>query len=695
MRAPRLAALELRKFGRGRLPRAAMAALLLLPLLYGALYLWSFWDPYGRLDKLPVALVNADDGAKAAGREVHAGDRIADELRRSKTFDWHTTGEKDAAEGVEDGRYYLSLTIPEDFSARVTSSAGDHPETGALRVRTNDANNYIVSQISRTVFAEVRSAASAKASRDFYDKIFLSFSDIHDKTVTAGKGADRLEKGAGRAEKGADRLSGGLDEAERGSAALAGGLGKLNGGANRLAGGAHTAADGTQELADKVNAAAAKARPLLRDHAKEIGDAARLVADASRTIGDNLGRLPAATSKAVTDSRTAADDLKAAYDKQCPDGDLAANPACPALKQAVDAAEQVAGIAVDVNDVVKQNKPALDKLGGDLDRVHDLAVKVADASPHLYETLDGAVDRINALNDGVQQIASGADDLADATGSARSGAQDLDRGIGELGDGADTLAGGLVKLTGGAGKLATGLHDGASRIPDYDDRQRAERSDVMSDPVQLAAHNLHRAPNYGTGFAPYFIPLALWVGAMVGYMLIRPLSDRALSAGAPAWRIAVAGWLPVAAVGVLQAGALLAVLHWAIGLQLARAAGTVGFLLVTVASFAAIMQWLNARFGPAGRLLALALLMLQLTSAGGTYPVQTSPGFFAAIHPFLPMSYVVDGLRHLVTGGEIWPVWRACVVLTAFAAGALALTTWSARRKQVWTLERLHPELSL
>lgn len=149
------------------------------------------------------------------------------------------------------------------------------------------------------------------------------------------------------------------------------------------------------------------------------------------------------------------------------------------------------------------------------------------------------------------------------------------------------------------------------------------------------------------------------------------------------------------AVGVLQTVALMSVLHWAIGLQMVRAAGTVGFLFLVTACFAAIVQWLNARFGAAGRILVLAFLMLQLTSAGGTYPVQTSPGFFNALHPFLPMSYVVEALRRLITGGGLGPVWHACVVLVAFTAGALALTALSARRRQVWTLDRLHPELSL
>ncbi|MGH3325817.1 MAG: hypothetical protein ACRDOV_15520, partial [Streptomyces sp.] len=78
-----------------------------------------------------------------------------------------------------------------------------------------------------------------------------------------------------------------------------------------------------------------------------------------------------------------------------------------------------------------------------------------------------------------------------------------------------------------------------------------------------------------------------------------------------------------------------------------------------------------------------------------TYPIQTSPDFFNAVHSFLPMSYVVEGLRHLITGGELWPVWRACLVLLAFTAGALALTAVTARRRQVWTVDRLHPEIAL
>ncbi|WP_369237891.1 YhgE/Pip family protein [Streptomyces sp. R21] len=694
MRSPKLAALELRRFGRGRLPRAALAALLLLPLLYGALYLWSFWDPYGRLDRIPVALVNDDKGATSAGQKVAAGDDITEGLRDSDTFEWHEVSAAEARAGVEDGTYYLSLTMPSDFSKRIASSSGASPETGALQVRTNDANNYIVGQISRTVFSEVRTAASTKASRSFLDKIFVSFSDIHGQTEKAAKGADKLTGGIGKAEKGSKDLADGLKEAKKGSGKLSGGLKKLNKGAGDLEDGSKQVADGTQKLADKVNGVADKVGPFLKDNEKSIGDTAQLVADSASGIRDNLDTLVKTAPTAAKGAHAASDTLNAVYKARCETLPLP-DAACPDLKKAKQAAADVAKVADDVNELIADQDGDLDKLDKNLATLQKQAQALADRSPHLSEDLTDSVSKINKLNEGAGKVAAGAKTLHTGLGTAKTGASDLDTGVGKLKTGAYDLNGGIYQLGDGSGKLAGGLHDGAGQIPDYDKKDRDERTGVMSDPVRLASKDLHHAPNYGTGFAPYFIPLSLWVGAMVAYMLIPPLNRRALAAGASAWRIALAGWLPVAALGVLQTAALMSVLHWAIGLEMVRAAGTVGFLFLVTACFAAIVQWLNARFGAAGRILVLALLMLQLTSAGGTYPVQTSPGFFNAIHPFLPMSYVVAALRRLITGGGLGPVWQACAVLLAFTAGALALTALSAHRKQVWTLDRLHPELSL
>ncbi|HKT06177.1 MAG TPA: YhgE/Pip family protein, partial [Rugosimonospora sp.] len=287
----------------------------------------------------------------------------------------------------------------------------------------------------------------------------------------------------------------------------------------------------------------------------------------------------------------------------------------------------------------------------------------------------------------------GATQLSGGLYRLSTGARTLDAGLSDLDSGARRLAGGLASLQGGADQLASGLAAGAAKIPGYDPDSIAARAGVLGDPVALDRQVRNAAATYGVGFAPYFIGLALWVGSMISYMVLRPVNRRHVLSGAPARRVALAGWLPGLVLGAVQAMLLFAVLRVGLGLAPAHPLATAGYLLLTALAFSALVQWLGARLGPAGRLVALALLMLQLTSSGGTYPVQTSPAFFRAIHPYLPMTYVVDGLRHLIDGGSTGTVVTGCLVLAGYAAGAFALSVVAARRARRLTPARLHPEL--
>lgn len=535
--------------------------------------------------------------------------------------------------------------MPADFSEKIASSSGEDPTTGALQVQTNDANNYIVGSISRTVFAEVRSAASTNASRGFLDKIFVSFSDLHDKTAEAADGADKLKDGADKAQKGAKDLADGLDTAKEKTGELTGGLKKLNTASGQLKTGSKNIADGTQTLADKVNGAASKARPFVKDP-KNLADTAELVADTAQVVRNHLDKFAEKAPGAAAAAKKAATGSDAYYTRHCVTPGAEPHLAsCPDLKRIKDDAAEAAELSGDVSTLVQNANGDVGKLRTQLTDLENKARDLVVKAPGLAGDLDAAVAQVNALNTGAHKVASGMAELHTGLGSATNGSGAIDEGVGKLGNGAHSLDGGMYKLVDGNRDLADGLHEGAGKIPDYDQQQRDARTEVMSDPVQLANRSLHKAPNYGTGFAPYFIPLSLWVGAMVAYMLIAPMNKRALSAGASPWRIALAGWLPVAGLGAAQVGLLMAVLHWGLGLEMARPALTVAFLMLVTGCFAAIVQWLNAKFGAAGRILVLAVLMLQLTSAGGTYPVQTSPGFFNAVHPYLPMSYVVESLQ--------------------------------------------------
>jgi putative membrane protein len=314
------------------------------------------------------------------------------------------------------------------------------------------------------------------------------------------------------------------------------------------------------------------------------------------------------------------------------------------------------------------------------------------------------------LSVGTSQVASGAQQLAGATSTLSAGATRLQTGSHDLADGAAELATGTDTLADGAGQvadgtdqvgdgaqqIADGLSDGAAQIPDDSDATRTARADVISSPVSLSSDDLAQAEGFGEGFAPFFIPLALFVGALITWLLLRPLPSRALATPAAGWRTAFAGYLPALAIGVAQVAVMLAVIHWGVGLEMSTALGTIGFTLLVAATFLALQQMLVAVLGPAaGKVAILALLMLQLASSGGTYPVETTPAFFRAIHPLLPMSYAVTGLRQTITGGVDGRLWLSVAVLGVVLLGSLALTAWRAGRLRTWSLSRLHPALTI
>jgi putative membrane protein len=700
-----LARLELRRFMRARLTRAAIVVIMLIPLLYGALYLWAFWDPYGQLKRIPVALVNEDQAVSVDGERFNAGKDLAESLIDRQVFGWQITNAAEAAKGLNDGRYHLVFTIPKDFSASLSSPSDPNnvPYRGQLRVVTNDATNYLSGMLARSAFTEIRAATSTKATMRYFDKIFISFNDMKKKTAEAASGAGQLAGGLGSAESGATQLddgsgqiASGLDSAQAGSKKLTDGLTTLTTVAGQVDDGASKVAAGNRLLAAELTGVANKAEPLLREHADEIQTAASIIADGADTIAGRIDELSGLITTAVTQAENTQRSLVALGD---------ANPALKdnsLYRSALDTANAAVRTAHSIQAKMPVNSAIFSDLKTKMHQVSTAARALAEKAPGLADDIAGARTQVNTLADGAEKLALGAHALYEGNATVTTKSKELALGLYRLSTGArqldgglSELEGGLAKLHNGADQLASGLTDGARAIPGYDPDERAQRSAVMGDPVELKRSAKNAAATYGVGFSPYFISLALWVGAMIAYMLLRPMNPRHLASGAPAWRVALAGWLPGFAVGLVQAGVLLGVLHLTLGLDPARPWTTLGLLVLTVATFTAILQLIGATLGGAGRVVALALLMLQLTSSGGTYPIETSPWFMRALHPYLPMTYVIQALRHTINGGAAGPVWQAIAMLVGFTGGAVGLTILVLSRARRLTPGKLHPVLQV
>ena len=688
--AARLGLLPLRSFLRTPLTRAALGALLLIPLMYSGTYLWSFWDPFERAQDLPVALVNEDRAAVLDGEEVDIGDTLTEELLDRGDLDWHLVDAQEAAEGVDSGQYYVSFTIPPHFSESLTSPSreSEDPTSALMVAHYNDANGYIVRQLVSSAFKEIRESAAQEATNEYFDQIFIGFSEIHSKTEEAAEGAFDLSAGADDAEEGSGELSEGADQAHRGAGELSEGLSELLTGSQELAAGTESASEEVDTQVGRLDEFTEDWQPFVEEELPVLQERVESVAEISDELAVALEELP---EESHTEELTELDQRMEDFLENNPD--------------LSEEHPEVHAILVDVQDGVStvlplasfidENRSKIDEVAETATTVSTTASTLAEDLPDLVEDVEQARERVGDLTEGLDSIATGAGDLRDGLETASTGADDLDEGLGDLNGGASQLYEGLGQLAGGADELAEGLDEGTDEIPNHSDPERADLADMMSEPISLSSDIDNEAPDYGTGFAPFFVPLSLWVGAMMVFMVLPALSTRALSSSAPSWRVTLAGWVVPLLLGAGQVLVMLTVLNRGLGLSAPDRPALIGFLLLTSAAFTATVQYLNVRFGSSGRVVALVLLILQLTSAGGTYPIETSPSFFQKIGPYLPLYWAVTAMRRLLAEGVTELVLQAALVMSLWLIVPLVLSWITVARKRTWAMNTLHPALKL
>ena len=281
---------------------------------------------------------------------------------------------------------------------------------------------------------------------------------------------------------------------------------------------------------------------------------------------------------------------------------------------------------------------------------------------------------------GVSQSASGASQLAAGSASLRSGASSLASGIGGLSTGASSAASGASQLASGAGDLAAGLKSGAGQLPSTDAATSAKSAKIAADPVGLTVTRDNRISDIAQVIATFFVPLGLWVGALAVFLVLRPVSRRALASTAGNGRLVASTLARASAITAAQALLLVALLHLAVGVPWSSLPATIGFSLVMSLAFTAFHYLLTIGLGRAGLVVSLFLLAVQVTSTGGLYPVQLLSLPFQWISPFLPLTYGVQGMQGIIAGGDAAPAVIAVLTLLAFGIGSVLVAMLAIRR---------------
>lgn len=676
---------ELKRLTATSMARLALVALMLVPVLYAGLYLWGNNDPYGSLKDIPVALVVEDTGSTLDGKPVNYGDDVQDELLRDNSVGWQVTSAENAATGVRDGEFDFILTLGPDFSNALTSASGNTPEKAVVELTTNDTNSFLATTIAGQVAEKVRASITERVGKEAALTLLDGFATVRSSLTEAVDGAGRLADGASTATGGSLQLAEGSGSANIGALQLNDGLQQLAAGSAALP--AQTAAlnDGAQQLNSGLQQLQAGSADLPAQTAA-LDDGAQQVAAGNEQLATTGSQVATAVQDAANQVPAARADIVALLD---------ASPLTPEQKAAILAdLDQVGTAIIDGNQQVQAANGQIQQLAAGSRAVANGTQELAAAAPTLADGIATAASGAGQLASGTQQLADAAPSLANGIATAASGSAQLSGGITQLAEGSLTLTDGVGQLATGAGTLRNGLADGLGDVPDQTAGQREAAASTISDPVALDTSAVTKASTYGAGMAPFFISLAAWIGIYALFLIVKPLSRRAVTAMKKPLTVTTAGWATPAVLGAIQMVVVFGIITLALGYQVEHGWGMLGFMVLTSATFATIILALNILLGSVGQFLGLVLMVLQLVTAGGTFPWQTLPAPLQVLHQILPMSHAVDGIRQLMYGGNLQLAGADAGILFFWLLGALAVSYLGARRlTRHRTLRDLRPSL--
>ena len=557
MSVVRVALVELKRLTSGVLPVLVLLAMSCIPLLYGSLYLYGNWDAYGNVNGIVGALVVEDEGAKdASGNYLNTGADVKKSLLDAGTFDWKSVETRDkAVQGVSDGTYDFALVIPKDFSARLVSTGSFkpdekgntgpiNPQAAGLEIITNDANNYVLTNIVTKAGTAVRDSVASKVGDKTANTLLASFTTIHGKMNEAADGADKINANTVKLSDAMTQLADGTGTLNDGAVKLADGSGQLVDGSGRLIEGQNKLADGSSQLADgagtlnqgagKVNDGAIKladGSSTLANGASDAHNGASQLADGSAALANGTGSLKKGANDLAQGAQQVADgthSLKNALDQDgvrqlpgtltamcqnlnsidtsAPSGDFGTDLSNTVVSKVAEDTRQKLAPLVESGSISQETADAIvaninsEQTKSVVASANDQALKNhlaqhGQAGSDVLAKLQtlkndncvatgesAAAQKLSTLIDGVDKLDSGATAVAQGAGTLRDGITKLDSG-------AATLADGSAKLADGTGKVADGastLNNGASQLAEGTGELKSGTGNLHNGAQQLA-----------------------------------------------------------------------------------------------------------------------------------------------------------------------------------------------------------------
>ncbi|CAM3680718.1 YhgE/Pip family protein [Marinicrinis lubricantis] len=624
-------------------------AVLFVPLLYSSLFLWAFWDPYAKMDVIPVAIVNEDLGAELNGEEIHIGSDLVEQLKQNEEFQWVFTDHQEAQEGMEENEYYMEIRIPADFSSRAASVMDEQPVKAQLQFIPNESYNFLSAQIGGTAVKELRTKLSEQLSEAYAEAIFQNVTALAQGLSQAADGAQRIYNGTEELSAGAEQIDTYLSELSAASASLRAGSGELQSGVTQLQTGTTQLQTGTEQLSSGLEQ--------LNGKHQQIITGGEQLQQGLQQMQDSLTSAESQMSQLQTGAGQLAEGLAQWMDAHPELADDASLQSF--LKYSQQIAAGIDRTAQGQSDLKNGLEQANSSTGTLVDGMKQFGSKLSEA----YEGSTGVVS-------GVQQLATGENKLLQGVKEYAAGVDTYTTGVDQLAQGSGSLRDGSDQLVQGADELYTKLADAVEQTSAIHGSDPLYK--MVANPVEIQEQKFTQVPNYGTGFAPYFISLGLFVGALlftIVFNVKKPVSEPKSG-----WSWFLGKWSVLAPIGIIQALLVDVIVLGILKLEVQSVWQFIGLSMLTSLTFMALIQFLVTIFADAGRFLAIIILILQLTTSAGTFPLELIPNFLQHFNKLLPMTYSVFGFKAAISSGNTGQFWDNVMVLLVFAVVLAALT---------------------
>lgn len=627
----------------------SMAVISFIPILYSGFFLGSIWDPYGQTKNLPVAFVNEDKGASLNGKSLNIGESVEKKLKDNHDLGWEFVSKQQADEGVNSGHFYAVVTIPSDFSQKAASITKSEPQQAVINFTTTPAKNYIGSLVSNQAAAKVKSSVSEQITQAYAKGILENLDKLGIGLDAAANGASTLHDGLGRLQSGTQTYVGGVKQLAVNQQSLAGGLAQLSDGSRKLQAGLgqlsnnlptesqlSQLSNGMKQLQsgiNQLNASVSNPSPVLMAQQNKVETEAQTLV---QTMQDSAPDLLAAGGTLQTLGTQAAAS-----------GSNSTTISLPQISNISRAFTKTQTIIAQTTTLLNDLQTLTQQLSAQQTQLQAGVSALNNGVNQLAPNAITAFNGYNSVRFANNQLLAGSASLTNGLSEAKSGSQKLANGASLLESRSGALIDGTSQLANGADTLANKLADASNRIKIQPTGATTQQQ--IANPVKSEMTEKGNVPNYGYALSPYVLSLSLFVGAIVLNVIYPIRKTFSEQESAIRWWLSKASVAGVAA--FMQATILMLVMVFFLGLTPEHPAHFIGAIYLTSFAYMSIVSLLVIVLDNPGRFLAMVLLVLQLGSSEGTFPIQTANGFFQSINPLVPMTYSIRALRQAISGG--------------------------------------------